>query len=226
MTKGHFWPLHAPLWHWRGPNYGHYGGQNRAGWLQDNDSAWKPFCAPYHTLLYGQTWLRAIFDLSMHPYGTGEVQTITILVVKTGPLWRVGYRMRTPPGNRLVRHITPFYMAKHDWGQFLTSPCTLMALERSKQWPLWRSKHYMTKNELGSFFYLSTHIYGTGEIQSMVITRLIVAGWLQDKEYTDTRCTLHTVYFSFVFMLDDHNTCFAMYWDVIWNTKHFPDETK
>ena len=60
----------------------------------------------------------------------------------------------------------------------------------------------MTKNELGSFFYLSTHIYGTGEIQSMVITRLIVAGWLQDKEYTDTRCTLHTVYFSFVFMLD------------------------
>ena len=32
----------------------------------------------------------------------------------------------------------------------------------------------MTKNELGSFFYLSTHIYGTGEIQSMVITRLII----------------------------------------------------
>ena len=24
---------------------------------------------------------------------------------------------------------------------------------------------------------------------------------------------------------NDHNTCFAMYWDVIWNTKHFPDET-
>ena len=83
MTKGHFWPLHAPLWHWRGPNYGHYGGQNRAGWLQDNDSAWKPFCAPYHTFLYGQTWLRAIFDLSMHPYGTGEVQTMAIMEVKT-----------------------------------------------------------------------------------------------------------------------------------------------
>ena len=30
-------------------------------------------------------------------------------------------------------------MAKHDLGPFLTSPCTLMALERSKQWPLWRS---------------------------------------------------------------------------------------
>ena len=101
MTKGIFWPLQAPLWHWRGPNYGHYGGQNRAimaGWLQDNDSAWKPFCAPYHTSLHGQTWLRAIFDLSMHPYGTGEVQTMAIMEVKTlhGQKWiRVIFHLST-----------------------------------------------------------------------------------------------------------------------------------
>ena len=124
MPKGIFWPLQAPLWHWRGPNYGHYGGQNRAimaGWLQDNDSAWKPFCAPYHTSLHGQTWLRAIFDHCMHPYGTGEVQTMAIMEVimagwlqnkdsawkpfhapyhimgvKKGRLWRACFRMRTP----------------------------------------------------------------------------------------------------------------------------------
>ena len=34
----------------------------------------------------------------MHPYGTGEVQTMAIMEVKTGSFWRVGYRMRWEEG--------------------------------------------------------------------------------------------------------------------------------
>ena len=111
------WAIFDPLWPRVGSIYGHFGGKNRAimtGWLQGNVSAWKLFYAPYHISLYGQTWLRAIFDLSMHPYGTGEVQTMAISGSKQGSLWRAGYRITTPPGHRFVRHITPYYMAKHD----------------------------------------------------------------------------------------------------------------
>ena len=109
--RGHFWPLHAPLWHRRGPKYGHHWGQNRAimaGLFQDEDSPRNSFYVPYHTSLHGQSWLSAIFDLS-------------------------------------------------------------------------------------------SHIYGTGEVPSMAITRFIVAGWSKDKEYTDTRCTQFII---LLFMLD------------------------
>ena len=93
------WAIFDPLWPRVGSIYGHFGGKNRAimtGWLQGNVSAWKLFYAPYHISLYGQTWLRAIFDLSTHPYGTGEVQSMAIMGVKTGRLWRACFRMRTP----------------------------------------------------------------------------------------------------------------------------------
>ena len=85
----------------------------------------------------------------MHPYGTGEVQTMAISGSKQGSLWRAGYRITTPPGHRFVRHITPYYMAKHD---------------------------------LGPFFDLSRHPYGTGEVQTMAIMEVIMAGWLQNKD--------------------------------------------
>ena len=95
------WAIFDPLWPRVGSIYGHFGGKNRAimtGWLQGNVSAWKLFYAPYHISLYGQTWLRAIFDLSMHPYGTGEVQTMAIMEVKTlhGQKWiRVIFHLST-----------------------------------------------------------------------------------------------------------------------------------
>ena len=44
-------------------------------------------------------------------YGTGGVQNMAILGVKTGLLWRACYGVRTQPGNLFMRHITSYYMA-------------------------------------------------------------------------------------------------------------------
>ena len=44
-------------------------------------------------------------------YGTGAVQNMAILGVKTGLLWRACYGVRTQPGNLFMRHITSYYMA-------------------------------------------------------------------------------------------------------------------
>ena len=75
------------------------------------------------------SWCEAIFALSRHPSRAGGGQTWLIIEVKTRPLWRTSSRVRKPPGNCFMRHITSQYMGEYDLGPFLPPPGTHPGLE-------------------------------------------------------------------------------------------------
>ena len=90
------------------------------------------------------SWCEAIFALSGHPFRAGGGQTWLIYEVKTRPLWRACSRVRKPPGNCFMRHITSQYMRQHDLGLFLPSPGNYPGPEGAKHGSFFRSKpgHY------------------------------------------------------------------------------------
>ena len=67
-------------------------------------------------------WCGAIFALSGYLYGAGVVQNMAIFGVKIRHLWRAGSRVRIPPGNGFMCHITPQCMEQHYLGPLLPSP--------------------------------------------------------------------------------------------------------
>ena len=52
-------------------------------------------------------WCEAIFALSGYLYGAGVVQNMAIFGVKIRHLWLASSRVKIPPGNGFMCHITP-----------------------------------------------------------------------------------------------------------------------
>ena len=82
-------------------------------------------------------WCGAIFALSGYLYGAGVVQNMAIFGVKIRHLWRAGSRVRIPPGNGFMCHITPQCMEQHYLGPLLPSPCTHPGFQGSKNGYFW-----------------------------------------------------------------------------------------
>ena len=79
-------------------------------------------------------WCGAIFALSGYLYGAGVVQNMAIFGVKIRHLWRAGSRVRIPPGNGFMCHITPQCMEQHYLGPLLPSPGTYPGFQK---WLFW-----------------------------------------------------------------------------------------
>ena len=131
----HFCPFQALIQGSRGPKYGYFWVKIRPLWRAVSRSyrpAWKVSGATYYTPMHVTTLLRATFALSRHPSRVPGVRNMSILVVKIWPLWRAGSRVKIPPGNGFMCHITPQCMEQHYLGPFLPSPGTHPGFQGSK----------------------------------------------------------------------------------------------
>ena len=89
-------------------------------------------------------WCEAIFALSGYLYGAGVVQNMAIFGVKIRHLWLASSRVKIPPGNGFMCHITPQCIEQHYLGPLLPSPGTHPGFQGSKICLFWWSKsgHY------------------------------------------------------------------------------------
>ena len=79
-----------------GPKYGYFGVKIQLLWQACylvGYSIWKVSSAPYHILIHGKTWFKAIYALSRHPYGAGEGPKYGYFGVKIQLLWQACYRV-------------------------------------------------------------------------------------------------------------------------------------
>ena len=79
-------------------------------------------------------WCEAIFALSGYLYGAGVVQNMAIFGVKIRHLWLASSRVKIPPGNGFMCHITPQCIEQHYLGPLLPSPGTHPGFQGSKIW--------------------------------------------------------------------------------------------
>ena len=90
--------------------------------------------ATYYTPMHVTTLLRATFALSRHPSRVPGVQNMAIFGVKIWPLWRAGSRVKIPPGNGFMCHITPQCMEQYYLVPLLPFPGTHPGFQGSKIW--------------------------------------------------------------------------------------------
>ena len=89
-------------------------------------------------------WCEAIFALSGYLYGAGVVQNMAIFGVKIRHLWLASSRVKIPPGNGFMCHITPQCIEQHYLGPLLPSPGTHPGFQGSKICPLTGQKKSTT----------------------------------------------------------------------------------
>ena len=147
-------------------------------------------------------WCEAIFALSGYLYGAGVVQNMAIFGVKIRHLWLASSRVKIPPGNGFMCHITPQCMEQYYLVPLLPSPGTHPGFQGSKIWLFWGQNQatvagcYQGGNNiwkgfnepyptpihritlLGSIFVLSVYIFRVAGVNRRLLGQIqaIVAG--------------------------------------------------